>query len=79
MKLTNDDYSIISHDWFVFQGKKLKVHSTRSTGNGIFDTIDTIKNLDTGKLTEINRKKLSELEIEKIEPINLKKSFVNIK
>ena len=58
--LINNNGSINYHHWFTFsegknKNKKLKVIGTQSDGHGVLESIDTIKNLQTNKTTELKR------------------------
>ena len=72
MKLVNKDGSIKPHEYFVYNKKMLQVICTESTehpntpfyNHSVWMAKDFIKNLETGKITEVSRKKLFELKIE---------------
>ena len=72
MKLVNKNGSINPHDSFTYQNKKLRVIGTNANEHpntpayrhSVWLAIDLIKNLETGKVTEVSRKKLFELNIE---------------
>lgn len=61
-----DNNVIDYHEYFTFtegknKGKRLKLTGTESTGFKCIDAIDTIKNVDNGKYTELTREKLKSL------------------
>lgn len=66
MKLCNPDYTINPHEEFTTTsgpnaGKRLRVIGTKSTGAAVINAVDTIKNLETGKFTELSRIRLCEM------------------
>ena len=72
MKLVNKNGSINPHESFTYQNKKLRVIGTNANEHpntpayrhSVWIAKDLIKNLETGKVTEVSRKKLYELNIE---------------
>ena len=46
---------------FNYKGKNLQIIGTESNGYSHLEAIDTILNLDTGKITKITRKQLLEI------------------
>ena len=72
MKLINKNGSINPHESFTYQNKLLRVigtsanehENTPTYRHSVWLAIDLIKNLETGKVTEVSRKKLFELNIE---------------
>lgn len=66
MKLINPDNSINPHEYFTFEsgknkGKRLQISASTSTGYKVIESLESIKNLETGKVIELERKKLKEL------------------
>jgi len=47
--------------FFTYKGKRLQIIGCESNGRSHLETIDTILNLDTGKITKITRKQLLEI------------------
>lgn len=61
MDLINKDGSINVHDEFTFfdSDKRLKIIGTEDLYRAsIWQVIDSVKNLETGKITELTREKL---------------------
>jgi hypothetical protein len=72
MKLVDNKGYINPHKLFTYQNKLLMVIGTSANEHpntptyrhSVWLAIDLIKNLETGKVTEVSRKKLFELNIE---------------
>lgn len=60
-ELINIDGSINAHNLFTFsegknKGKKLKIIGTQAKGFKAIESIDSIKNLETNKIVDVERK-----------------------
>ena len=72
MKLVDKKGYINFHDSFLFEGEPSYISQTNANEHpntpyykySVWLAIDLVKNLETGKVTEVSRKKLYELNIE---------------
>lgn len=55
--IINNNGSYVSK-FYTLKGNKYEVRGSKSTGHLAIQSIDTIKNIETGKVKEIERKKL---------------------
>ena len=73
MNLVNEDGSITPHDEFIYQGKRLKVVMTNIGDYSVWSAIDSVKNLETNKITEVTRRQLHKLNVNVLLKFNIKK------